>query len=155
MQNGHLHQQPIGECRQLRGEHASAVVAVDDGALVWQSWNAPVAEVNLEVEEDKSWTVSWRRYFHISYDAGDQTLTFERPDLVTGEPVRRTSRINVVRSLRCLFDRSSAEVFVNDGEYVSTSRLFPEQEEGELQFSAEQPAVFHIDAWELHPLQWA
>ncbi|WP_022793342.1 glycoside hydrolase family 32 protein [Marinococcus halotolerans] len=155
MQNGHLHQQPIEEYRQLRGEHASAVVAVDDEALVWQSWNAPTAEVYLEVEKDKSWTVSWRRYFHIFYEAGGQTLTFERPDLVTGEPVRRTSRVNDVRSLRCLFDCSSAEVFVNDGEYVSTSRLFPALGAGELQFSAEEPAVFHVDAWKLRPLQWA
>ena len=58
-------------------------------------------------------------------------------------------------SLLSMFDHSSAEVFVNGGEYVSTSRLFPEQEEGELQFSAEKPAVFHVDAWELQPLQWA
>ncbi|MFD2707070.1 glycoside hydrolase family 32 protein [Salibacterium lacus] len=154
MREGHLHQQPIEEYKQLRGTHTSTTVAVTNETAAWASWTAAAAELYIEIEAEASWTMAWRRYFHISYDAGEQTLTFERPDFETGEPEQRVSRVNGVHTLHCLFDHSSAEVFVNGGEYVSTSRIFPEQEAAGLQFAAEVYAVFYVHAWELQSLQW-
>ncbi|SFL87429.1 glycoside hydrolase family 32 protein [Salibacterium qingdaonense] len=154
MQEGHLYQQPIEEYKQLRGTHASTTVAAANETAAWASWTAAAAELYIEIETKASWMISWRGCFHISYDAEEQTLTFERPDVETGEPEQRVSRVNKVHALHCLFDRSSAEVFVNGGEYASTSRIFPEQEAAGLQFAAEAAAVFHVHAWELQSLQW-
>lgn len=54
--------------------------------------------------------------------------------------------------LRLIFDKSSLEVFVNDGDYVLSSRLYPCEDEGGRAlkaFSWGGEAVFSIEAWQL------
>jgi len=55
----------------------------------------------------------------------DQTFTMEfLNDTGSGRQQRR-SRLDMLRSLRVILDTSCIEVFINDGEYVFSSRYYP------------------------------
>ncbi|WP_185819725.1 glycoside hydrolase family 32 protein [Salibacterium salarium] len=155
LQNGKIAQQPLKEWKQLRGAQQSKDIHVTAETVEWTEWKAIVAEINIEVEEGKSWTISWRDYLTMSFDAEYGVFTLERPDLISGEPAFRTSRIEEIHSLRCYFDRSSAEIFINDGEHVATSRLFPRKQEAKLRCKTHESIMFQVDAWELHSFQWS
>lgn len=74
------------------------------------------------------------RGFAIDYDANRKYLTIDRKDLENQCNTeygtdRRVKLENGLRSLLIFVDHSSVEIFVNHGEYVLSSRIFPNPDE--------------------------
>lgn len=80
------------------------------------------------------------RGFEIAYDRDSSVLSIDRsmmrncPNREYGTE-RRITLENGLSSLEVFVDHSSAEIFVNDGEYVMSSRIFPEQAENMIRMS--------------------
>ena len=74
-------------------------------------------------------------------------LRLSRRGLQTAEMHHRYWR-GEVRSLRIFIDRSSVEIFINDGEGVMSSRYFPTYP-GQLIFNGSKPGAFCY--WPLRP----
>ena len=74
-----------------------------------------------------------------TYDARKKSLTFDRSGLSQKlneqyGNVRTHTAVSAVTRLRVFIDRSSVEIFVNDGDEVFTSRLFPRENEHHFHF---------------------
>ncbi|WP_458120162.1 glycoside hydrolase family 32 protein [Paenibacillus sp. Z6-24] len=92
----------------------------------------------------------------LTYDAASKRLTLDRS--ASGQPVAEeygTTRSCVLEQplsrLHIFVDVSSVEIFVNDGEVVFTSRIFPDPDSQGIVFFAENGTV-HLQAekWDYH-----
>lgn len=61
----------------------------------------------------------------ISYSAEQKTLTFSRYSWVNKTPEYRTLVLESLDAVEIWLDQSGAEIFINNGEYVFTSRIYP------------------------------
>lgn len=90
----------------------------------------------------------------IKYDAISRKLVLDRSQ--SGEPVatsygeiRQCSWDKDHIKLHLFVDTSSVEIFVNDGEEVFTSRIFPHPESDEIRFFADKgEALFQAVKWD-------
>ena len=87
----------------------------------------------------------------IAYDDSAKEITVDRSGLKkrfnTEQGERRTRPLpKGLFHLRVFIDRSSVEIFVNDGDAVFSSRIFPT--EGEERLVVQGDASIHL--WELH-----
>ncbi|EGT7777448.1 sucrose-6-phosphate hydrolase [Salmonella enterica] len=114
--DGKLWQNPIRELAQLRNaEHQ------------WQgiASNAPALDVtSLEFDlVPFSGSIDFAGTLRLSIDESE--LRLERASLNSGETLTRYWQ-GEIRHLRVLCDRSSVEIFINNGEGVMSSRYFPD-----------------------------
>lgn len=81
------------------------------------------------------------------YQIENQKLTLDCTKSGKGEDgVRRTKvESNQVLSLRVFIDRSSIEVFVNDGQATLTSRIYPKEERLGIELFTENGDAHVID----------
>ncbi|MCC5803876.1 glycoside hydrolase family 32 protein [Rossellomorea vietnamensis] len=137
--NGLLVQKPATELKQLRSESHSGSMTLDSGSTglhsgfhsfeletTMESRGAEVFGLELFASETEglvlafdrsSQTVSLNREnFHASFD--------KENDLV------RSAELNIGDSVKvqAFVDRSIAEIFINDGEVVFTTRVFPDNQ---------------------------
>ncbi|MBD8161858.1 sucrose-6-phosphate hydrolase [Erwinia persicina] len=111
-----LVQHPARELQQLRSRERS--LAGPAGTL------PPLDIDSAEIEMTISGTcqADFAGALHLSVNA--QGLTLQRHNLRSGKPEERYWQ-GEVKTLRVLCDRSSVEIFINDGEAVMSSRYFP------------------------------
>ncbi len=136
-QAGTLYQRPLRELVALRGE-----------AQGWCGQTLPLAPMELAFDLSPDSTLG------LDF-AGALQLTVNRDGLasVASRPGRRRRCITATGaarrdSLRIFIDRSSVEIFINDGEGVMSSRFFPGYP-GQLIFSGATPVAFC--RWLLRP----
>lgn len=114
-----LRQRPVRELQQLRGQETQ---------LRGIAENLPAFDIGsaeLELTLTGSCHFSFADTLHLSADR--HGLTLRRHNLRSGEEETRYWR-GEVRQLRILCDRSSVEIFINDGDAVMSSRYFPQPE---------------------------
>ena len=137
-----LVQQPVAELQQLRSEtrKLAAVSAwppvplTEPGELADMTFEL---EVEIETADARSAGIRIRtgdeEFIEIGYDRFDAAVYVDRTrsgntgfhPAFAGRHAAPARQINGTVSLRILVDRSSVEVFVNDGEAVITDRIFP------------------------------
>lgn len=146
---------PSPELEALRGKLAAKVKKTTVGrkarSFALPSENGGICEILMDIEASKAKTVnvvfsnSQGEKVMMQYDPSAATLSFDRTEsgitdfsegfpTVTVTPTHETSgRI----ALRIFVDRSSMEVFGNDGEFVMTNLVFPRTPYTALSVSAE------------------
>jgi len=65
----------------------------------------------------------------ISYDSAEQVLKFNRDQSGLGPQGERRTGISLINGklkLRIFVDKSSIEIFINEGEKVMTGRIYPQ-----------------------------
>ncbi|MGR7558434.1 sucrose-6-phosphate hydrolase [Klebsiella aerogenes] len=134
--HGTLYQNPVRELAALRGE-----------AQGWQT--EPLAlqpmELALEVAPDDALTLDFAGVLQLSLDRHGVRLA--RRSLVADTVDYRYWR-GTAHKLQILIDRSSVEIFINDGVGVMSSRFFADYP-GKLVFSGATPRAFCC--WPLRP----
>ncbi|SKC18000.1 beta-fructofuranosidase [Kosakonia radicincitans] len=114
--NGKLYQQPVAELQALRGEEqryrgtAEAMTALE------------AEQLELVLESEGGLTLNFADTLILEW-RGDE-LRLARRSLQTGEWLYRYWR-GSAQKLQILCDRSSVEIFINEGEGVMSSRYFP------------------------------
>ena len=97
--------------------------------------------LNLQNKNNQSFTLNLfaqgkENGFQVEYDKETKTFTIDRSGLQNqlNTQYGTTRKINgiEVNDLLIFIDHSSAEIFVNDGEYVLSSRIFPTLQENLL-----------------------
>lgn len=112
IKNGKIYQNPIKELEKLRNK----AILLEKG----QKYENLVFEGLVEVKKD---------YFHINLRE-DVNLSYEDKILIlsmgksSAGRDKRKIKIEKIHSLRIFSDKSSLEIFINDGEYVMTSRVY-------------------------------
>ena len=134
--DGKLYQRPLRELSALRGEVRS-----------WQGNVLPLAplEIALDTAADDAFSLDFGGALTLERDS--HGLRLARRSLASDEMLYRYWR-GTVRSLRIFIDQSSVEIFINDGEGVMSSRLFPDYP-AQLVFSGATPVTFCY--WSLEP----
>ena len=139
--NGKLLQRPVHEAESLRQQHQSVSPRTISNKYVLQE-NAQAVEIQLQwalknsdaehyglqlgtgmrlyIDNQSERLVLWRYYPHENLD-GYRSIPLPQRDTL---------------ALRIFIDTSSVEVFINDGEAVMSSRIYPQPEERELSLYA-------------------
>lgn len=146
---------PSPELEALRGKLAAKVKKTTVGrkarSFALPSENGGICEILMDIEASKAKTVnivfsnSQGEKVVMQYDSAAATLSFDRTqsgitDFSEGFPavtVTPTHEASGRITLRIFVDRSSMEVFGNDGEFVMTNLVFPRTPYTALSVSAE------------------
>lgn len=146
---------PSPELEALRGKLAAKVKKTTVGrkarSFALPSENGGICEILMDIEASKAKTVnivfsnSQGEKVVMQYDPAAATLSFDRTqsgitDFSEGFPavtVTPTHEASGRIALRIFVDRSSMEVFGNDGEFVMTNLVFPRTPYTALSVSAE------------------
>ncbi|HDZ0529131.1 TPA: sucrose-6-phosphate hydrolase [Klebsiella pneumoniae] len=135
-QAGTLYQRPLRELVALRGE-----------AQGWCGQPLPLAPMELAFDLSPDSTLGLDFAGALQLTVNRDGLRLSRRGLQTAEMHHRYWR-GEARRLRIFIDRSSVEIFINDGEGVMSSRFFPGYP-GQLIFSGATPVAFC--RWLLRP----
>ena len=147
-----LIQQPLPELKKLRGEKiiptpdAKGCCALPYAAELEMDCRAGDVCVHLFTDEEG------KGGLEIRYDDKERKITVDRSGLRTQFNVqegtfRKRPLENGLSHLRIFIDRSSVEIFVNDGDAVFTSRVFPKKEEHFFRMEGD----LFPRLWELRP----
>ncbi|MCM2446273.1 sucrose-6-phosphate hydrolase [Rahnella sp. CG8] len=139
--NGKLYQQPVQELQQLRGVRQSWSGGADSAPTL----NAQSLELVIEKQSPESLTLDFASTLILRWD--DYGLRLARCSLENDEWQYRYWP-GQVRNLHILCDRSSIEIFINDGEGVMSNRYFPNNP-ATLTFGGE--AKLNATYWVLSP----
>ena len=128
IRDGILVQNPVGEIEQLRDGEIAAEGILPSACEMIAEFDGCDADLNLFTKEDGSGG------FTIHYDAAKNVCTVDR----TGMNKRFNEKVfevlemplkHSLKKMRIFIDRSSVELFVNDGEETFTSHIYPEENE--------------------------
>lgn len=118
LENGKISQKPISELKQLRKNST-------------EFHNNDKISVNLPSEivgtTETDFTIVIDDGLEISYDGKITKMEFSNEILGGGRTVRKAELENC-KNFRVILDKSTIEVYLNDGEIVMTSRFYPAKE---------------------------
>ncbi|AHM64003.1 sucrose-6-phosphate hydrolase [Paenibacillus polymyxa SQR-21] len=160
LHEGKLLQRPIPELTTLRRNSEDRVAdTLSSESKTYEGFKGTAYEMICEVDllDAKAFGIEFRasetEKTVIKYNAVSRKLVLDRTQ--SGEPV--ATSYGEVRQcawdkdhikLHLFVDTSSVEIFVNDGEEVFTSRIFPHPESDEIRFFADKgEALFQAVKW--------
>lgn len=162
IQNGKLVQKPIPELQSLRkGEFKTADIILNE-VKMYDGFSGVTYELICEFEHGNAsvFGIEFRANKEektvIKYDAVQRKVILDRT--LSGKKVgveHGTERACQIRAEKINFhlfvDSSSVEIFVNDGEEVFTSRIFPSQNSRDIRFFAMNgSAAFKAVMWDYY-----
>lgn len=161
IRHGKLIQQPVPELQKLRGRSIVIQDMIENEVRTYEGVRGTTFEMVCEFSAVKAAAVgiviraSQQEQTIIRYDKTNKKITLNRAE--SGNLSDGTN--NTIRSCRLdsenikfhLFvDTSSVEVFINDGEEVFTSRIFPQSGSEEIRFFTEEgSAHMTMTKWDL------
>ncbi|AWB45924.1 sucrose-6-phosphate hydrolase [Paenibacillus sp. CAA11] len=160
LKDGKLLQQPVPELAKLRKAEKRTKMSVSRGVKHLEGFDGTAYELICEVPsfDAKTFGLELRAGGEektiLQYDAEDKKITLDRSlsGQTMGEingQVRRCSIDADTIKFHIFMDTSSVEIFVNDGEQVFTSRIFPSPDSREIRlFSTNGTAEFQIVKWD-------
>lgn len=160
LQDGKLIQQPVKELQALRGQQYKAADTINNQTKVYNGFSGTAYEMICEFENQDAaefgleLRAGQQEKTVIKYDALQKKIVLDRT--ASGEEVgvvygttRKCSLDAKKIKFHVFVDISSVEIFINDGEEVFTSRIFPQHDSEEIRFFAKDGQVsFEAVKWE-------
>lgn len=150
LKDGKLLQRPVKELEKLRKSSGEVhqIKMIDDYQTDY-GMKESSAELLLEAIHilGNEFTITFRNEALLCYDAVRKEMSLERRNMKTGMTEKRACTISSLSSLQIFMDRSSLEIFVNDGEEVFTARYFPDPCDFSISFRGH--AECKLTKWEL------
>jgi beta-fructofuranosidase len=120
-EDGIVLQNPVGELKELRfGETA----VYPDGEMILPDGAGDFEISFLEGDEEDGWSISVGDGLMLTYEDGIFCMKLTE-SAGCGRTVRRL-QVPSVTFMRMLIDASVAEIYLNDGAYVFTTRFYPD-----------------------------
>lgn len=115
-ENGDILQNPVRELEQLR-----------KNAVMVNSGDTITAELPFELKGDTEdeFSVVLEGILKLEYSGGEAKLSFISEDAGCGRDARY-AQLESCRDIRLIADTSSAEVYLNGGEIIFSTRMYPE-----------------------------
>ena len=142
-------QRPIEELKQLRRRSYQVNTSLPNIML-----DTPQFEINIKYDERsrKNFSIQIQdNAISLSYMSKEGLFCLERESWSTGQRQKKFCCINTIEKISILGESSSLEVFVNDGEYVFTSRYISPQMTNIIAFEGLEDArvnYYVLDAME-------
>ncbi|WP_342044062.1 glycoside hydrolase family 32 protein [Bacillus sp. OTU530] len=160
VRDGKLIQQPVKELQALRGQQSKAADTINNQTKVYTGFSGTAYEMICEFENQDAvefgleLRAGKQEKTVIKYDALQKKIVLDRT--ASGEEVgmlygttRKCSLDARKIKFHVFVDTSSVEIFINDGEEVFTSRIFPRNDSEEIRFFAREGQVsFEAVKWE-------
>lgn len=139
--NGRLCQHPVRELTALRGE----MVTIHDG----ETRKVPLP-FDLEAEIHGDFSVTLANAMQLQYNAADGVCTLAFTDCQLGAGrTKRTAKLPECRRLRMLADTSSAEIYLEGGACVFSTRYYPDETCVTLRLSGAEGTLWHMNSPEV------
>ena len=147
VQDGKILQYPVKELERLRKEKT---ILHDEKSI---------AEIRVEVNEgfdlvleeiaitDSSFQISMGGQMIFKYEEGIAEIGFS--GIAGAGRERRKAKISELRNIRILADTSAAEIYLNDGETVFSTRYYPDREDLQLKILG---GKFRGNLWNLRKM---
>ncbi len=140
--NGRILQNPVTELLNLRQDRKK----LSDGeclesALPFELTANVNGRFNIDIENS----------LHLEWDGQIFTMSFTNPAFGGGRTIRRAS-LNDCRNIQLIADRSSIEIYLNDGSLVFGSRMYPDGNEVKITVHGINAAVFNLKEMEVNCL---
>lgn len=160
LEGGQLKQRPISELKNYRkvsienveleaNEFTEVIPFGSELALSLKCENQELVTIDLVADENRE------HYTRLICDFKQSQLILDRS--VSGQPVGEaygTTRVihenfGMSVDLQIFLDRSSIEIFINDGESVASSRIFPDENQTHLFVTKERSSRVTLSSWKL------
>ncbi|WP_080145628.1 glycoside hydrolase family 32 protein [Marinilactibacillus piezotolerans] len=148
IEKGKLKQRPLPEYQKLRNEETKLQYNTHDSEISLTETSLTY-ELKIEVgQKEKSVTIQLSQDMTLQYDGQIFTLNLGKSGYG-----RKTRSIELSRleQIHVFVDTSSVEIFLNDGAYVLTTRMYPTSQTRQIRFSGE--ADLNISKWDLNKTQ--
>lgn len=153
IENGQLMQRPIEALKQLRTNKETAEGYANKHSVKLYPYEGKQFELLIDIIENEATEiyfdvrVSKKCSTQIIYNTKEKSITLDRFESgVVSEAVEKSTRVakldNDLKQLRIYSDTSSLEIFVNDGERVLTTRIFPDEDAVNFKTSTESGQVY-------------
>lgn len=153
VENGKLKQRPLRALEQLRKNKETAEGYANKHSVKLHPYDGEYYELIIDILENDATEVYFdlrvsKKYFtQIAYNKRTKQLILNRSESgivneEAGDHTRRTTLENDLEQLRIYSDKSSLEIFVNDGECVFTTRIFPDDKATNFRTSTESGQVY-------------
>ena len=138
IENGKLYQRPLVEYEVLRRNKTKRQIADADDL------SGEVYELLIQLEESKDFYLKLRQDTELIFE--EKVLTLKHRKSGYGRRKRMT-QVEEVTQLQIFVDTSSIEIFVNDGEFVLTTRVYPDA--GQDTIALQTDAKGTVTYWDL------
>lgn len=153
IENGKLMQRPIKALENLRTNKETAEGYANKHSVKLHPYEGKQFELMIDILENEATEiyfdvrVSKKCSTQLIYNTKTKQLTLERFESgIVSEAVDKTTRTTTLdqdlKQLRIYSDTSSLEIFVNDGERVLTTRIFPDENAVNFRTSTESGQVY-------------
>jgi len=147
LHEGKVYQKPVEELKQLRREEICSF-ELSEGAVKKEVPKSSEIVLDVQASDDTHISVDLYGVATVTYDEEARMVTLERKSLADGTVETRSCIIeNQLNELRLFLDQSTLELFVNGGEEVFTSRMFPEVLEESVRFKVTRGVSIGVRAW--------
>lgn len=155
LEDGQLKQRPLEEIKKYRtpmaldkSKNSYELGFGVDIELSIERTLEDIVKVDLAADNNKTVGTQLIINFAERQIVLDRTLSGENIAEEFGTDRLIADNIGDKVNLRIFLDRSSIEIFVNDGDFVASSRIFPTEQQRYLHLDREQ-AVFNLQVWKL------
>ncbi|KGX89550.1 glycoside hydrolase family 32 protein [Pontibacillus marinus] len=149
LQDGKVYQMPVEELKNLRREEVSSF-KLEKGYVEKEIPKSSEIVVDIDSSKKSMVSVDLYDFAKITYNRAERSVTLHRKSLVDGSIEERSCTLeNPLKELRLFLDQSTLELFVNGGEEVFTSRMFPDVTKENVRFDVQGDTHLEVKAWEL------
>ena len=132
IRNGKLIQTPVNELGQLKGDEIPFIRDGDHTVRLLPGDRTWFLHFTLTEPEQKASARFHSGESSLAWDPEAKLIRFTRKNWVSGKNESRECRIERLREVEIWSDQSSMEIFLNGGEAVMSSRIFPETAASEV-----------------------
>lgn len=135
LENGKLKQKPLSELKKLRKDSKKYTT----NSFNQQKINNQVYELNIEMTSNDSMKLELKDSWELTYHQNILTLDISK---VGSGRTKRSVKISNLKNIHLFSDTSSLEIFINDGDYVFTTRIYIENLNSYLQYTGDNNTKF-------------
>jgi beta-fructofuranosidase len=165
--NNQVIQQPVAELMHYRTNHRHKELKLKR-ELSFDDIKGNTLELIVHVKDIKPHTLfhidllsSLSEYTRVSYAFDTSTFTFDRSnsEIPIKNPTQielnsniRTKKVDLIEGvikIHIIIDVSSIELFLQDGLYTSSNRVFPKSDSQNIKFYSNQEVDVTIDVWDI------